>query len=232
MVVLIFLQAIPVFGVGTVARLAPPIIFGGLAIMWRIFVGKLESSTLVKRGDNEVAPGARGFVNNLLQLGFQFVGSVDARGPDYATVFTYLVSSDRRTFAVATDRVETFASLFEDRILVTIDRSSMPVPPTELRQFVPADPPELYEAHKRALAAVSGQGMEPEHLASARVVDRAIEHEQRSVEFLGSRPWWVAWEITRGVIRRRPPGSETISDDPGSIERILRWQQSAQPVDE
>jgi len=223
MVILIFLQAIPVFGIGTVARLAPPIILGGLAVMWRIYIGRLDRSALVPRHDNEVAPGAQVVVDHLLRLGFQMVGSVDASGPDYKTVFTYLVSSDRRTFAVATDRVETLGSLYGDRILVTIDRASTPVPPTELRQFVPSDLPELYDAHKQALAVISGQGHEPDHLVPSRVIERAIEHERRSLEFLGARPWWVAGQMALGVARRRPPDSARLVDDGASASRISRW---------
>jgi hypothetical protein len=136
MLVLIGLQAIPVFGLGTVALWAPPIIVVGVAVMWRIYIERLKRSTLTLRGDNQVAPGARRVVEDLLRLGFQTVGSVDAHGPDYKTIFTYLVSSDRRTFAVAADRVGTFASLYGGRIMVTIDRSSTPVPSSELRQLV------------------------------------------------------------------------------------------------
>ena len=225
MLFLIVLQAIPVFGLGTVALWAPPIIAIGVAVMWRIYIGRLQRSTLAPRDDNSVAPGAGGVVDQLLRLGFQLVGSVDARGPDYKTVFTYLVSSDRRTFAVAADRVETLASLFGDGILVTIDRSSTPVPPTELRQLVRADIPELYEAHKQALAVISGQGHEPEHLAPARVVERALEHERRSLRYLGDGPWWVAAQMALGIIRRQPPDSARITDDRSSVDRILRWRQ-------
>ena len=223
MVFLILLQAMPVFGIGTVARLAPPIILCGLAVMWRIYIGRLNRSTLGLRNDNEVAPGARGVADQLLRLGFQMVGSVDARGPGYKTVFTYLVSSDRRTFAVAADRVQTLASLYGDRILVTIDRSSTPVPPTELRQFVPVDLVELYDAHKRALTVISGQGHEPDHLVPSRVIERAIEHERRSLKFLGARPWWVAGQMMLGLVRRRPPDGDQIMDDAASAARVERW---------
>jgi hypothetical protein len=227
MLILIVLQAVPVFGLGTVALWAPPIVLVGVALMWRIYIARLQRSTLAPRDDNRVAPGAGAVVDHLLKLGFQLVGSVDARGPDYKTSFTYLVSSDRRTFAVAADRVETMASLFGDGILVTIDRSSTPVPPTELRQLVRADIPELYEAHKQALAVISGQGHEPEHLVPARVVDRALEHERRSLRFLGDRPWWVAVQMVLGILRRKPLDSARISDDPISVDRILRWRQAS-----
>ena len=223
MLVLIVLQAIPVFGLGTVALWAPPIIIIGVAVMWRIYIERLKRSTLAPRRDNQIAPGARRVVDDLLRLGFQTVGSVDARGPDYKTIFTYLVSSDRRTFAVAADRVGTLASLFGDRILVTIDRSSTPVPATELRQLVEGDIGEMYEAHKEALGVISETGQEPDHLIPARVIERAIEHEDRSLQHLGDRPWWVARQIALGVIRRRRPDSDRIVDGPPTTARVGRW---------
>ena len=224
MVILIFVQAVPVFGIATVARVAPAVTVIGLTVMWRIYVGKLARSTLIPSADPEVDPGARGFVDHLLRLGFQVVGSADARGPGYSTVFTYLVSSDRRSFAVATDRVETLASLFDERIFVTIDRASLPVPPVELRQLVPSDLPELYDAHKQALAVILEQGHQPDHLIPGKVVGRALQHEQSSIEFLGARPWWVAGQVALGVIRRRPPDAERITEE--SADRIARWAAS------
>ncbi|HUP16160.1 MAG TPA: hypothetical protein VM848_08960 [Acidimicrobiia bacterium] len=223
MLVLIVLQAIPVFGLGTVLLWALPIVGIGVAVMWRIYIERLKRSTLVFRADNHVAPGARRVVEDLLRLGFQTVGSVDARGPDYKTVFTYLVSSDRRTFAVAADRVGTLASLYGDRILVTIDRSSTPVPATELRQLVHGDIGEMYEAHKGALEVISGRSEEPDHLVPARVIERAIEHETRSLQYLGDRPWWVARQKALGIIRRRPPDSARITDDQATAARVESW---------
>ncbi|HKY47722.1 MAG TPA: hypothetical protein VJQ79_07040, partial [Acidimicrobiia bacterium] len=224
--VLIVLQAIPVFGLGMVALWAPPIIVVGVAVMWRIYIERLQRSTLTPRSDSRVAPGARRVVEDLLRLGFQTVGSVDARGPDYKTVFTYLVSSDRRTFAVAADRVGTLASIYGRRIMVTIDRSSTPVPATELRQRVQGDIGEMYEAHKEALRVISDHGQEPDHLVPARVIERAIEHERRSLEHLGDRPWWVGGQIFLGMIRRRPPDSARIADDPATAARVESWIES------
>jgi hypothetical protein len=226
MLVLIGLQAIPVFGLGTVALWAPPIIVVGVAVMWRIYIERLKRSTLTLRGDNQVAPGARRLVEDLLRLGFQTVGSVDAHGPDYKTIFTYLVSSDRRTFAVAADRVGTFASLYGGRIMVTIDRSSTPVPSSELRQLVHGDIGAMYEAHKEALGVISAKGQEPDHLAPAAVVERAMEHERRSLEHLGARPWWAGRQIFLGALRRRPPDSARIADDPATAARVESWTES------
>ena len=224
--VLVVLQAIPVFGLGMVALWAPPIIVMGVAVMWRIYIERLARSTLTPRSDSQVAPGARRVVEDLLRLGFQTVGSVDARGPDYKTVFTYLVSSDRRTFAVAADRVGTLASIYGARILVTIDRSSTPVPATELRQLVQGDIGEMYGAHKDALGLLSDHGQEPNHLAPARVIELAIEHERRSLEYLSDRPWWAGRQIFLGAIRRRPPDSARIADDPATAARVESWIES------
>jgi hypothetical protein len=224
--ILILLQAIPVLGLGTVALWAPPIIVIGVAVMWRIYIERLKRSTLTPRADHQVAPGARRVVEDLLRLGFQTVGSVDARGPDYKTIFTYLVSSDRRTFAVAADRVGTFASLYGGRIMVTIDRSSTPVPASELRQLVHGDIGSMYEAHKEALDVISDKGQKPDHLVPATVVERGMEHERRSLHHLGDRPWWVGRQIFLGAIRRRPSDSARITDDPATAARVKLWIES------
>ncbi|MGH8928133.1 MAG: hypothetical protein ACRDWH_07260 [Acidimicrobiia bacterium] len=226
MVGLIVIQAIPVWGLGTVAALAPPIILLIVAIMWRTFVGRLQRSRLVPREDREVAPGARRPIDELIFLGFQSVGSADAIGPGYETTFSYLVSADRRTYAIATDRLQTLASTFGERVLVTTDRASMPVPPSELRQLIPKDVPELYEAHKYALEVVSRSGHQPDHLVPARVIEQSHLNERRSLNYLAARPWWVAVQTALGVVRRQPPDSRPITFDPESSCRIEAWLDS------
>lgn len=227
MLLFIFLQAIPVFGIGEVARWAPFLVLLLLAITWRAWVGKLGRSRMTPRTDHEVVPGARSAVAELLGLGFQMVGSADATGPDYRTIFNYLVSADRRSYAVATDRVQTMASQFGDRILVSIDRASTPVPATELRQLVRAGPSGLYEAHKRGLEVLAEMGHHPDHLAPGRVMERSLQEERRTIDFLTARPWWVAAQVLRGVLRRQPPDSRPLGRDPESLARIERWAASA-----
>ena len=228
MIALIFLQGIPYFGVGTVARLAPPIILVGLAIMWRIFVGRLHRSRLVARGDSEVVPNARGRVDDLIRMGFQMVGSADATGPGYKTIFTYLVAADRRTYAIATDRLHSLASAYGERVLVTTDRASMPAAPTELRQLIPRDLPGLYEAHKHALDVVGNHGHQPDHLVARRVIELSHAYEHRSLDYLSAHPWRLAARTAVGVARRQPPDSKPITDDIDSAGRIESWMAAHQ----
>lgn len=226
MIFLIFIQAIPAFGIRTVALVAPPLILAALAVMWRLYVGKLDRSRLVPRTDQALAPDALSVIEGLQRLGFQIVGSADATGPGYDTVFTYLVSADRRTYAIATDRLQTLASAYGERVLVTTDRASMPVAPTELRQLIPDDVPGLYEAHKHALDMVGRHGPPPDHLAPGRVIEQSHAYEHHSLDFLTARPWWLALQIAMGVARRQPPDSRPIVDDSESSRRIERWMSS------
>lgn len=227
MIIFVFLQAIPAFGIGTVARWAPPLVLALLTVMWWRWVRKLGQSSLVPRNDNEVVPGARRAVDQLLALGFQMVGSADAAGPGYRTIFNYLVSADRRTYAVASDRVQALASQFGDRMMVSIDRASIPVPASELRQLVRSDIAGLYETHKAALQVLAALGHQPEHLDPSRVVERSLAEERRTIDFLTARPAWVAWQIARGVARRRPPDSRLIDGSEGTASRVERWAASS-----
>jgi hypothetical protein len=223
----IFLQAIPVFGTGAAASWTPPLALLLLALTWRRWIGRLSRTELMPRPDHDVVPGARGAVDELLQMGFQMVGAADATGPGYHTIFNYLVSADRRTYAVATDRVQTLASQFGDLILVSINRASAPVPPTELRQLAHEDFPDLYGTHKAALDVLAEMGRQPDSLAPARVMERSLREERRTIDFLTARPWWVAAQMIRGVVRRQPPDSKLIGRDPQSKARIERWLASS-----
>jgi hypothetical protein len=92
--------------------------------------------------------------------------------------------------------------------------------------LVQGDIGSMYEAHKAALGVISERGHEPDHLVPARVIERAIEHERRSLEHLGERPWWVGRQILFGAIRRRPPDSARITDDPATGARVETWTES------
>ncbi|HSL27072.1 MAG TPA: hypothetical protein VLA54_12400 [Acidimicrobiia bacterium] len=53
------------------------------------------------------------------------------------------------------------ASLYGNRIMVTIDRSSTPVPATEMRQLVHGEIGSMYEARKNALDVISARVRSP-----------------------------------------------------------------------
>lgn len=224
MAVLITLQALPVFGLGTVLAVAVPAFLLAFAVMWRIYIGKFSTMNLSPRRDQAIAERARGHVNELRQVGYQTVGSVDASGPGFETIFTYLLAPDKRTFAVVTDEVQTLSSQFGSRLLVTMDRASLPTPPGELRQVVATHLPGMIEAHERALAALEELGFAPDPLDSARLLDQAREAEERSTVYLASRPWWVGWQVLKGRLTRRRPDSALVGPDQ---DRIKRWWASS-----
>lgn len=218
-------QAVPVFGLTNVALAGPIVILIGFALLWRIYLARFTRSELTPRHDQAIADGARGHFHEFRRLGFQTVASMDAKGVDYETIFTYLVSADRRIYVVVTDQLQTLASQFGDRVMVTMDRGALPTAPTELRQVVQAfDLSELVDAHQTALAVLAAHGHHPDHLAPSKILDVSINAERNTIDLLTARPWWVLGQVLWGMIRRQRPDSRRISNDPATGERIKRWR--------
>ena len=220
MAVLIALQALPVFGLGRVLLVAVPAFALATALMWRSYIGKFSTMEIIPRRDQAVAEGARKSVNELYHLGFVPVSSVDASGPGFETIFTYMVSSDRRTYAVVTDQVQTLVSKFGRRLLVTMDRASLPVPPSELRQVLAVDLPALVAAHDDALRAVAAVGVFPDPLEPSTIIAMARASEESSISHLTANPWKAGWAVLKGGLARRKPDADLIGTD---LERIKRW---------
>ena len=220
MIVLILLNAIPVFGLTRVLVGAGVMYLVALPFRWRYYISRMAGWDLQTRHDLGVAEETQALLVQYRQLGFQPVGAAQARGPGFDTVFTYLLSPDRLTYAILTDQVQTFASRFGERVMVTMDRGNLPVPPLELRQVFKADIAGLWEHHQAALAAVASHGLHPDTLERARLADQVVRYEKFSLDFVRDRPWWTGWRVLIGVLTRRRPDSEPIGVDP---DRIQRW---------
>jgi len=217
-------QAVPVFGLATVALAGPILIVSGFALLWRSYIARFTRSELTLRKDQAVADGARQQFEDFRRLGFQPVASMDARGVDYQTIFSYLVSADRRIYAVVTDQLQTLASQFGHRVMVTMDRGALPTARTELRQVIKTtDLSELMQAHSSALAVLAFRGHQPDHLALNRILDISVKAERNTIDMLTARPWRTLGQILVGMIRRQRPDSRRITDDAITLERIERW---------
>jgi hypothetical protein len=224
MLALAVVQAVPVFGLANVAIGGPIVILSGFALLWRIYLARFTRSELTPRHDQAIADGARGPFDEFRRLGFQPVASMDARGVDYQTIFTYLVSGDRLVYAVVTDQLQTLASQFGDRVMVTMDRGALPTAPTELRQVIKtSDLSELVQAHSSALAVLASRGHQPDHLALSQILDVSVKAERNTIDLLTARPWWTLGQILVGMIRRERPDSRRITDDAVTLGRIERW---------
>jgi hypothetical protein len=200
------------------------IIFAVL-LRWRI--GEAIKTDITARDDQGVDPEAQWAFDRFVQYGFETIASADVSGPNFRTVFTYLVSTDLRTYAVATVKLQCLVSRFGDRLLVSIDRASLPTLPSHLRQLVKWQRLiDLVQAHNRALEVLAGLGHEPDLLDREPLLESALAHERESMAFIATRPWWTIGQELLGKLRRRPPNSALITDDPESVRRIEEWAAS------
>ncbi|HKX74726.1 MAG TPA: hypothetical protein VJR05_04975 [Acidimicrobiia bacterium] len=220
MMVLILLNAIPVFGLPRVVGSAVVIYLVALPLRWRFYMSRMAGWDLETRHDQGVAEEARAFLVQYRQLGFQPVSAAQARGPGFETVFTYLLAPDRQTYAILTDQVQTFASRFGERVLVTMDRGALPVPSIELRQVFNTEIAGLWDHHRAALAAVADHGLSPDSIEPSELADLVVRYEKFSLDFVRERPWWTGWRVLIGILTRRRPDSEPIGLD---SDRIKRW---------
>jgi hypothetical protein len=220
MAVLVVLQGIPVFGLGPVLLIAIPGFGVAWAVMWRIYIRKLGDTKLAPRNDQAVTEAARSYFHEWRHLGFQPAGAADVTGPGYETIFTYMIAPDRFTYAIVTDQVQTLVSCFGDRYLTTMDRGSLPTPPSELRQLVTGNAATMFEAHRSALDHLARRRLEADRLDSAHIVALSHQAEQVALAYISTRPWRTAARIVAAKIRRSLPDSQPIGDEP---ERIDRW---------
>ena len=197
------------------------IISGGLALLWRSNLKSFTSVQVTPRSDLAVADDARPFFDNYRHLGFDHVASADVRGDAFETIFAYLVSADRQTYAVVTDKLQCLASRFGQRVIVTIDHAALPTGPLQLRQMVPiSDLKELGEAHQAGLAVLAAHGHQPDELVPARVLEFSMAIDGSTMKFLTTHPWLVLGQYLWGIVSRRPPDSRRILDDDVTATRI------------
>ncbi len=218
--VVLVLEAVPVFGLGTVAPLAVAVGVATWAIMWRRYLGGFGSAVHALRRDLAVAEEARTLFNELRRLDFRPVASADITGPGFQTIFTYMLTGDGYVYAEVTDRVLALVSVFGERLLVTTDQGSLPVPPTQLRQVVTGDPSTVLQGHRQALAILAEHQLYPDQVHPAQVFEVSRQADRQAVEFLLARPWRAGLAQLRGHLTHRPPDSDAIGPD---SERIRQW---------
>lgn len=219
-----FFQMIFLIAPGRGVWLVPLVFLIVFVVLLRWRIGQAIKTEITARDDQAVDPEAPWAFDRFVQYGFEPVASADVFGPNFRTIFTYLVSPDLRTYAVATDKLQCLVSRFDHRLLVSIDRASLPTLPTHLRQLVKWQRLiDLVEAHNRALGVLAGLGHKPEVLDRDTLLESALAHERISIASLAKHPWWIIGQELLGKLRRRPPNSELITDDPESVRRIEEW---------
>lgn len=227
MLFMVLFQVIFLIAPGRGVWLFPLVFLFVLAVLLRWRIDLAIKASITARDDQAVNPEAQWAFDRFVQYGFEPVASADVFGPNFRTIFTYLVSRDLRTYAVATDKLQCLVSRFGDRLLVSIDRASLPTVPSHLRQLVKWQRLiDLVDVHNRALGVLAGLGHEPDLLDRDTLLESALAHERVSMALLAKRPWWTIGQELLGKLRRRPPNSALITDDPESVRRIEEWAAS------
>ncbi|HKZ18967.1 MAG TPA: hypothetical protein VJQ57_02545, partial [Acidimicrobiia bacterium] len=215
---------------------AVPLTF--LVIAWWATAGNsaaIAALRITPRSDRAVTPEAQSDVDRYLARDYEIVASSDVSGEGFATIFTYLLSSDRAAYAVATDRVRCIASAFGDRVLVTISHVNSIVHPRELRQWVHEDSMTVtMDAHTEALAALAALGHQPDRLRPEDVLPFSIGVDEASKACALGHRWeyfrscWSAFSGCRCRTRSesapmREPETGFKRGFPNSSRNLLRW---------
>ena len=202
-----------------------PIGWIGLA-GWITFINvkALAEIRFEPRPDQFVASGVRDDVDRYRAIGFSIVGSAEVRGQGFETVFTYLLSNDLHTYAVATDRVRALTSVFDQRELLTISEAAATVPAAVLRQMVVRGSiEELTAAHDNTLTVLSRLGHHPQLLSPREVVAISIGLDQRTIEAIRAAPARLFGYTLRVLLGFPVPHSALLTDSPQSRARIDAW---------
>jgi len=182
------------------------------------------------RSDLAVAPGAQPDVDDYLRLGFSLVGSCDVTTNGHDTIFSYLLSGDRRTYAVATDQVRCLTSSFGERVMVSISHAATPIPPLELRQLVVAQGlDELVAAHEAALAVLANHGRQPDPMRPERVVPFSMEIDRISMDYILTHKIAFGFAMLGKMLNLPPRNAAAIRPDKRTASRIDRWAVSPRP---
>jgi hypothetical protein len=186
---------------------------------------------ITMRSDLAVAPGARQDVDDYVRRGFSLVGSSDVATGGHDTIFSYLLSADRRTYAVATDKVRCVASAFGERVMVSISHAATPVPSLELRQrVVTGGVEDLLAAHEAALVVLAGHGLQPDPLRPERVAPLSMWIDRVSMDHLVGHKVEFGLAMLWRMLRLPPRNASPIKADRRTAARIERWMVSAIPT--
>jgi hypothetical protein len=203
--------AILLAGVAELIFLADPWVYWAslpltfLAFAWWATAGNsaaIAAVRIVPRSDRAIAPGAQDDVDRYLPRDYEVVGSADVSGSGFETFFTNLLSQDRFTYAVATDRVRCIASVFGDRVMVSISQVNSIVDPKELRQWVWEDSMTItMDTHAAGLGVLASFGHQPDSLPPEDVVGFSIEIDEASKAYAIAHRWEYFRSMLRGFSR-------------------------------
>lgn len=198
-----------------------------LFVAWWATAGNsaaIAALRITPRSDRAVTPEAQPDVDRYLARDYEIVASSDVSGEGFATIFTYLLSSDRAAYAVATDRVRCIASAFGDRVLVTISHVNSIVHPRELRQWVHEDSMTVtMDAHTQALVALAALGHQPDRLRPDDVLPFSIGIDEASKAYALGHRWEYFRSMLAGFIGLPVPNSERIGSDERTRKRVQAW---------
>jgi hypothetical protein len=228
--------AILLAGVAELIFLADPWVYWAslpltfLAVAWWATAGNsaaIAAVRIVPRSDRAIAPGAQDDVDRYLARDYEVVGSADVSGSGFETVFTYLLSQDRFTYAVATDRVRCIASVFGDRVMVSISQVNSIVDPKELRQWVWEDSMTItMDTHAAGLGVLAAFGHQPDSLPPEDVVGFSIEIDEASKAYALAHRWEYFRSMLRGFLGLPVPNSKRLTNDERTRQRIETWASS------
>lgn len=198
---------------------------------WVVLTRWIVDIRISLRSDLAVAPGARQDVDDYLRRGFSLVGSSDVATGAHDTIFSYILSADRRTYAVATDQVRCVASAFGERVMVSISHAATPVPALELRQrVVTGGVAELLGAHEAALAVLAGHGLQPDPLRPERVAPFSMWIDRVSMDHLVGHKVGFGLAMLWRMLSLPPRNASLIKADRQTAARIERWMVSIIPT--
>ena len=207
---------------------ALPVTF--VAVAWWATAGNsaaLTAASITPRSVWAVDPAAQGDVDRYLARDYEVVASSDVTGEGFATIFTYLLSKDRRSYAVATDRVRCIASAFGDRVLVSISHANSIVHPRELRQWVYEDSMTVtMDAHAEALKTLADLGHQPDLLHPEDVLPFSIAVDELSKEYALGHRWEYFRAMLLGFLGLPVPNTNRIRDDEKTRKRVEAWSGS------
>ena len=201
-----------------------------LAVAWWAMAGNsaaLAAVAITPRSDRAVHPNAQADVDRYFARHYEVVASSDVTGEGFATVFTYLLSQDRMSYAVATDRIRCIASAFGDRVMVSISHANSIVHPRELRQWVYEDSMTLIiEAHSEALKVLADLGHLPDRLCPEEVLPFSIGVDEAAKNYALSHRWEYFRAMLLGFLGLPVPNTKRIRPDETTRKRVEAWSRS------
>ena len=188
-----------------------------LALTMRM-LRELGSIAVEPAGNDEVMADSVASVAEYEDAGFRRAGAYASNIPANRIIVVVLAGPDGDRLALVTGKVRQVVSRFGDRLLVTTNVLSIPVPRYVLRQR-PYYGTRLLDAHHAAIEILERRGLVPDVFATDdEVVETARLLESRTCRFL-------AEASPRELLRLLPRGrhGRPIEDDRRTRRRIDAW---------